>query len=552
MIIYKFECEVKKLKKKPCLPKQTAYFNGKIITMDDDDSIVEALLVVDDKIAAVGSTEEILSLASDTCERVDLKGKSVIPGLIDGHVHAGVTTNGYINCLNIQTPPYESLEQIFEALRKKVAETPKGEWIMARGSFDGQNKVKEKRLPTRQELDAISTEHPIMLNFEVHMNVLNTYAMKLMGWTHETLIPKYASMGRDQVTGEPTGAFTEIDVGLPKSPWGYEPWIKAFKEGLPKYYVSHGVTSIHEIPMCADSIKAMQDLRKNNELPLRVRLYMTHPNLIDLDEFLRSGIRQGFGDEWLNVGGIKLFADGCSYHANMHPYCDLKWTQKDLDEVVEKIHRAGMQVFIHSLTPKGVEISIKAIEKAVKKYPRKDHRHRVEHAGDRIYRFADNGVLYDTAENVLNTMKENGIIPIMTPQFMRDNEPNQGPPMRKMIDDGFIFPGNTDSTGSEVEVANPWYGIWLLVKRENMRGVVDQPDQRITPLEAIRMFTKWAAWGGFEENIKGSLENGKLADMVILKKDPLTCDVDELRTMEVEQVIIGGKKVYSAEDIEDL
>jgi len=525
------------------MPKYTAFINGKIITINDKDEIAEAVLIADNKIAAVGSTEEIKSVAPASCEIVDLQGKSVIPGLIDGHVHASITVHGFEKCVNIQHPKYNTLEEMLSAIKERAEKTPKGEWIYARGSFDGQNKVKEKRFPTIEELDAISTEHPILIDFEVHMNVMNTYAMNLLGWTHETLIPKYASMGRDQQTGKPTGIFTEANIGFPPEVWGNY-WVEVLRTGLKKHFVANGVTTIHEMPRNIESIRALQHLKDDGELPLRVKLYMMHNMQMPYEEFEKTGLLNTFGDPWLNLGGIKIFIDGCSYHANLHPYCDLKWTQEELDDFVYRVHKSGTQLLAHTLTPEGIEMGIKAYTKALKRLPRNDHRHRIEHAGDRIHRFAKQGVLYDTIEQVERDFLDNGIIPIVTPQFMRDNGPNMSPPLRTMIDRGYIIPGTTDATGSELETHNPWYGIWLAVTRKNIRGEVNEPEECITPMEAIKMFTKWAAWGGFEEKTKGSIEAGKLADMVILGIDPLTCEPDELRTMPVEAVMIDGKIKY--------
>nr|WP_101845036.1 amidohydrolase family protein [Halobacillus sp. Marseille-P3879] len=305
-----------------------ALMNGKIITVDDQDCIEEAVLLVGDRIAAVGTNQEIHDLLPTNGTAVDLGGRSVIPGIVDSHVHTELTVNSLTNAVSAHTPPYTSVEQILNVIKERVDHTPKGKWVIARGSNALPEKLKEARLPTRQELDRIAPENPIIFNMEVHVNIMNTMAIEKMGWTQESWLPNGATLGRDYQTGELTGVFTEGWEGLPLMPWGYEKLLDALRVGTVEHFVSKGVTSVHELPYSTDGIRAWQQLQRQGDLPLRLRLYLQHPNLTDIDQIINTGLQSGFGDEWLSLGGIKLFVDGQGIHANLHPVFDSKYTQE--------------------------------------------------------------------------------------------------------------------------------------------------------------------------------------------------------------------------------
>lgn len=526
---------------KPASPylNYVAFFNGRIITVDPQNRILEAVLILGDRILAVGSNEEIKVRLPKGGVSVDLGGRTIVPGFVDSHVHMELTVNHLTNAVNVHLPEMKSLVEILDRVKERAATTPKGEWIIAKSSNRLAQKIAEKRLPTREELDAAAPDHPVIIDQEVHVLVLSSLAIEKLGWTQETWLPKNSTLGRNQQTGQLTGVFAEVWQSLPYNPWGYENLLETLRTAPIKHYVSRGVTSAHELPFSIDGIRAWQQLKEEGNLPLRLRFYLEHPHLINIDQFLKLGLGKGFGDEWLSIGGLKLFIDGCGFHANLHPMEDVNFTQAELDEVVYKAHAAGLQIWGHTVTPAGIRMGISAYKNALKRLPRQDHRLRLEHAGDRIF-------TYENPEKMLYQMKDLGIIPIITPQFFHTLFERTGPPLRRLIDEGFIFPGNSDTTGSEPEACDPWHGIWVSVTRKNYYGHVYTPEERITPLEAIRMFTLWGAWGGFEEKTKGSIEPGKLADMVVLGEDPLTVDPDALRTMPVELVLIGGRVKHAS------
>lgn len=517
-----------------CFPRPVAFVNGQVITIDPEDRIAEAVLVIGDRIAAVGDSGKIAALLPKGGRTVDLGGRAMIPGFVDSHVHMELTANHLENALCVHLPEHRSLADIFAKIRERAAATPKGEWIIARSSNRLAQKIAEKRLPTRQELDAAAPDHPVVIDQEVHVLVMNSMAIERLGWTQETWIPRDATLGRDAATGELTGVYAEVWQSMPYNPWGPENLAESLYRGSIKHYVSRGVTSAHEVPFSHEGIRAWRRLKAEGRLPLRLRLYLEHPHLVDLDDILRQGLYGGFGDDWISFGGLKLFVDGCGFHANLHPMEDVNFTQEALDEVVMRAHAAGLHIWSHTVTPLGISMGIEAYGKALKRLPRADHRLRLEHSGDRIFTYKD-------PEASLKAMRGLGIVPVVTPQFFFTLFERSGPPLRRMIDEGDTLPGNSDTTGSEPEACDPWHSIWVSVTRKNYYGQVLLPDQRITPLEALRMFTLWGAWGGFEERIKGSIEPGKLADLAVLGEDPLTVDPDALRAMPVELVLVGGE-----------
>lgn len=531
----------------------TAYYHAKILTVDAKDTIAQAMLVAGERIIATGTNEEIRSLAPDYARSVDLCGHTVIPGLIDAHVHAELTSVDQKLGVLLEIPKINTVEQILSLLAERAKSTPKGQWIIARGPNAMASKLRDKRLPTRQELDAAVPSHPVAVFSAIHICVLNSMGIEKTGFYHETRLPRACSMGRDHTTGEPTGVYTEL-WSMDESfmmPWDEESILRAQREGLLDYYVSGGITSIYELPYSVRGIRNWQTMRKEGRLPARVRMYLTHPVPIDLDRFLKTGIGMNFGDDWLSIGGIKLFVDGVMSHAEGYYMPDLKWTQAELNEIVQKAHDAGFQLWLHTLSPVAIRCAVEAFENAITRNPRLDHRHRIEHCGDRWTRLFTDGTPF-VPDALKAKIKRLGLVPVSTPQHISAFPDRPGVPSRTLLHEGFLFPGASDTTGAQPESCNPWYGIGCLVTRKNLYGQVLTPQECLTPLEALRVNTLYGAWCGFEEHKKGSLEPGKLADFCVLNEDLLTMDPQEIQNMTVAATVVGGKAQYTTKDFAGL
>jgi predicted amidohydrolase YtcJ len=330
------------------------------------------------------------------------------------------------------------------------------------------------------------------------------------------------------------------------TPWGYEAVYNALKTGAASLFTKHGVTSVNELVYSMDGLKAWQQLHKEGEMPFRVRFFLTHPNLVNLDDFLKLNFRKGFGDDWLMLGGIKFFADGFGINAYFSPYNDTKYDQDELDELVYKVHSNDLQVWTHAVTVPGFHMALEAYRKAQKRLFIPDARMRLEHSGDTVaFLRGAPGAAALTEEEYCQVFKDNNIMMMATPQFCYSSMMQETPYATFIRKYGFKMFYNSDVTGSEPQANNPWFGIWEYVTRHHVDGSVHKPEEKLTVSEALRLATIWAAYSSFEENKKGSLESGKLADFLVLDRDPVSIDPEDLLNVECDLVVIDGKEKYA-------
>jgi len=523
----------------------TAYINGKILTVDPNDTVAEAMLVAGDRIIATGSSAEIKALLPGWGRTVDLEGRTVIPGIVDSHVHVEMAVSNLELALSVQCPQISTLEELLNAIAAHVKGMKPGEWLIVRGPNVMASKLKEKRLPTMAELDKVTPNNPAAIFSAAHYAQLNTLAVAEKGWWHEGKLPFAATMARDPETGNINGYFSEIwDVDQILTPWDDASMKSALERGIPKYFTKYGITSVLELSYSTRAVRMYQELADEGKCPLRMKVYLQHPQELLVDDMIKAGLAKGMGSKWLSFGGVKLFADGVMGHANGMMFDDVKWTQQELDEVIWKAHNAGYHILTHTLSPTGIEMAVNAYEAALTRKPMKDHRHRMEHAADRWNRTL-NGKPF-LPDELKERIRRLNIMQVPTPQFIYAFPDRPGVPMRTMMNEGFIIPGASDTTASQPESSNPWHSIWCLIKRENMYGKVHTPDQCLTPLEALRVFTLWGAYGFFDEGVKGSLEPGKLADFCILDRDFLNVEVDAIRETKVDVTVVGGEEKYSS------
>jgi hypothetical protein len=322
-----------------------------------------------------------------------------------------------------------------------------------------------------------------------------------------------------------------------------------------QFFALNGVTSIYDFPS-RDGLRIYQDLLSKSELPVRLRcqviLNVTHdrdPDSTFDEDFLRYGIHTGFGNEWLKIGGIKLFLDGESETGLRYdpPGQKKQWVgvqkmdQETLNRIVTDAQKNGFQIWIHALGNRAQDMALDAYELAQSKYPRADARNRIEHAGNQ-----EAGA---TSQEQLDRMKRLGVIPVPTGAWIYLGRAFKGTQAkvpfiyRTLLDEGFQPPGNSDSLGSMPESMNPFFSIWTMVTRKTRSGELLAPEQAITPAEALRIYTIFGAHSGFDEKTKGSIEQGKVADLIIVSDDPLTVVADRLKDIKVITTIVDGKIV---------
>jgi len=530
------------------------FLSGKVVTVDANDRIVEAVAVRDGKIVKVGSNSEVEALVGEETKVIDLKGKTMLPGFIDSHTHLADAALSLRYFVDARTPPNKSISDILGRIKKRAKETSKGEWIIAQGSMFQDHKLVERRYPNKEELDEAAPDHPVVMWASAHISIVNSKALEVAGITKDTPDPPGGKIERDEKTGEPTGILKECYTLLPIPSYTHEQMKEAVKIGAQKWWVQQGITTVH--CFCGPyAMRIYQELLEEGELPLRIQwIVYTEDPKIGLDSLINLGIRTGFGNERIKIGGLKIFVDGAfmglsaaTYepYIGMPNYCGLlKLTPQELTEMVVKAHREGLRLCIHAIGDKAQDMALDAIEEALKTIPKEDHRHRVEHMGNEL-----------TSKERIKRAKRLGVIPVPTVEwvyaygdfietYLGPERARQSFLIKSLLDEGLRPPGSSDTLGTEPLSINPFFSIWCAVTRRTFAGNVLIPEESISVMDAIRMYTINGAYAGFEEDIKGSIEPGKLADMIVISDDILTIPTDKMKDIWVEMTIIDGKIVY--------
>ena len=433
------------------------------------------------------------------------------------------------------------------ALREKTNATPAGEWVQ--GFKYDDTKTPERRFLTRQDLDAVSTDHPIYVSHRAgHVYGINSKGMELAGINRDTPDPAGGRYGRDPATGDLDGVIYERagdpirDNLLPKvTPADRHAGLRRIMGMLAKA----GLTSVHDARVTNDELITYQEGRDNGELSLRVYMLMAYPHFPALKE---AGLKTGFGDDMLRLGGIKMVADGAiasrtaylsePYEGSEDDHGILAMSVAEITPLVMDIHQAGFQVCIHANGDATIDMVLNAYEQAQAAFPREDTRHRIEHC---------------TVVNpdILRRMKELGCVatPFCTyvfhhgekMQFYGERRLQWMFAQRSFLDYGIIATGATDYPPGPYE---PLMGIQSCVTRTDSGGKLWGPDQKISVEEALRIYTMHSAYAGFEEDIKGSIQVGKLADLVVLGQDPTAIDPFGIKDIPLERTVVGGQTVY--------
>ena len=499
---------------------------GKVITLDAGDRVAEALAVRGNRILAVGSNAEIARLTGGATRVIELRGRSVTPGFIDAHTHTEHTAEFLTFWVSVHSPPLPDAAAILARVRERAQQQPAGTWIIGQGTFG-------QVMPTPAELTREFPAHPVVLRWSRHSYVVNKKALEVSGITAATPDPQGGKIHKGP-DGEPTGLLEEAFDLLKIPPYPPDQLREGIAKALHEHYLQQGVTSVYDMPG-NQAIPQYEVLHKAGRLPVRLRVTYTmwpgSQSQMDLDTFLNSGRRPGDGDEWLKLGGVKLFVDGVDEN--------FKTPMPTLLSHVRKAHAAGWQLLIHANSPRTQDMAMDAIEAALTAVPRADHRHRIEHLGGSL------------DERRLQRAKQLGLIPVPTPGSIRGLGMRAGAPervrrlpYRSLIAMGFRPPGNSDTAGTRTEAINPMPNVHLLVTRSNARGTVVTPEERLSVTDALRVYSLFPAYAGFEDGIKGSLEAGKLADLVVLSEDVMSLPPTRLAEVTVDATIVDGLVRY--------
>jgi predicted amidohydrolase YtcJ len=535
--------------------------NGRIHTVDDRTPTATAVAIRDGRFVAVGSDEEIRALAGAATRIEDLQGAAVVPGLIDAHNH--LQTTGQM-LREVRLYDTRAIPEIVERVAARVAETPKGEWIVGRG-WD-ESLLAEKRHPNRHDLDAVSPDNPVVIHRVWNKLVCNTAALRAAGIDRETPDPPAdvlysGSFERDE-QGEPTGLFRDrakemITNHIPAP--SEEARVAAVAEAS-RAYNAVGLTGVAEPGLYPEEIRAFHRARREGKLTVRTDMLMaawgfgapeTEGGLEE--RFANLGIGGSFGDDLLRLEGIKLMIDGgmSDRTARMfEPYLDQPdhrgtWVVEPmrLAKLIRYVHDLGWPMDIHTCGDEAQEWVVSAFADAQRENPKPWLRHRVHHA-------------YFPTETALARMAEAQIPAVVSSPFLTNlgegfvnsvgpERASRAMPMRTYLEAGVPLAGSSDSYITDF---NPWVGMHAAVNRRTVTGRdLGKAAEALTPAEALHSYTMGGAFASGREDRQGSISPGKLADLIVLDRDPLAIDPDDLDQVTPTRTLLGGTWVWKAE-----
>ena len=520
-------------------------YNGNIVTMGKS-ARAQAIAIVDGRFFAVGDNKEIQSLATGRTKKIDLGGKTVVPGFIDAHSHPGSSGLAHLREVDCDL---RSIKQIQDAIRKRAAETPKGNWVL--GFKYDDTKTSDNRIVNLHDLDLAAPEHPVRISHRGgHTMYVNSLAMKVAGVTDTTPNPMGGMFDRDSSTKKMNGRVKEsaCDVFDKVIPSAYTR--DDLREGvklISKMMSRTGVTSVHDAYGSPEYLRAYQDAYENGDLSLRIYCLIGY---MHIDKMIEAGVRTGVGNEWVRIGAMKMTCDGSisertarlsqPYIGRPNDYGILVNTEEQLYSYAKRAHDNDWQIGIHANGDVGIDTTLRVYERLQKERPRRDPRFRIEHCT----------MINDS---LIQRMKTLGVIP--TPfstyvyyhgekmqEYGAERLKNMFA-LRSFLDAGIRATQASDYPPGPFE---PMMALQSSVTRTDIKGTVWGANQKVTVEEAIRIGTMYGAYASYEENTKGSIETGKVADLVVLGRDPFKEDPMSLVTIPIERTMAGGKWVYES------
>ncbi len=508
--------------------------NSNILTLDPECPQAEFVVIQDGLISRIGSMRDFGGYSDKNTKVIDCRRKTILPGFIDAHCHLLAFAETFVT-LNLE-PRFNvrSIADIQSKIQEMSQELTPGSWIRARGYNDFY--LREKRHPTRLDLDLASSIHPIRITHRSgRAHVLNSLALKLVGISKDTPDPPEGLIDREIATGEPTGLLYGMGDFLAKAipPLDsdqMEHGIKLANNEL----ISLGITSLHDASPRnnLERWKMIQRWKQQDLFKPRVNMILGWEGFRESET--ADYLNQGDGSQ-LRLGGVKIIIHETT--GRLSP------DQADLNEKVVNIHRSGLQAVMHAIEEKTMEAACGAIEFALERSPISDHRHRIEHCsvctGSLAKRLASLGVrvvtqpsfLFYNGDRYLKTVPEQNL--------------NHLYPIATLVNHGVGVVGSSDVP---IVPPNPLIGIYAAASRKTESGNLVLPEERIDVLEALRMYTADAAEVAFEERMKGTITPGKLADLVVLDRDPTKVSADEIKSIKVEMTILNGEIVWDNMD----
>ena len=540
----------------PAPPLRQAFVDGRILTMDQQNRIAEAVLIKGERIAAVGSTEEILAQVDEDTIVTHLQGRTLLPGFIEAHGHFPGSGLSAV-AADVNSPPIgdvESIAQVLEKIRELASRTPDGEWVVAYGFDD--TMIAEKRFVTGDELDRVSTKHPIyVMHISAHMGVVNRVALEEAGINEASPDPEGGEIVRD-ASGRMTGLLKEtahdplremaLDFSLRKG-------LTVLRAAV-RDYLSKGVTTAQSGLTPSSQVSVLMWASRIGLVPLRLVVWPE----VSLARAIDDGHVTLKQTDKFTVGAAKIISDGSiqGYTGYLTiPYFVLPEDASqdyrgyptlpadELADIVKDLHERGWQVAVHANGDAAIDATIDAVAQAQREFPRDDPRHIVVHA-------------QMTRDDQLEPYRVLGMTPSFFPAHVyywgdRHRDIFLGPeraarisPLKTAMDEQVRYTIHLDTP---VVPMDPLLLVWTASRRETSSGKVLGAEERIDVMQALRAITIDAAWQVFQEDNRGSIEPGKFADLVVLSGDPLA-DPDALRELVVEKTLIGGVVVFARQE----
>lgn len=545
------------------MPADIIFVNGKFTTLDDSDSEAEAVAVTDGRFTAVGSRSEVEKFAAKDTSVIDLAGRRVVPGLIDAHCHPIETLWMKDDWVDGRFPGTDSVAATLEKLADRAAKTKPGEWIFVACVSASENKFKEKRLPSKAELDQAAPDNPVILGNGTHMAIVNSMALKVLGITKgQTKLPKGGSVLLDD-DHEPTGVITDGFADIPSSPQPSE--VAGYiAQGIPEFWNAHGYTSLmaitpHQVVPALHTVSAA----------------VTQPNIRYSVSVWAAPDGKGFpadladfempeqaDPDYFKFVGIKAWVDGendCRTGYMYQPYLGhfdidppggrgtLVTPQEDANDFADRAHTGNRIAMLHCSGDAAVDIGLGAYEHSAHVGPQPDTIRRIEHFG----MFQLNDSQLERAKKLVAHGLRISVQPIWLTELVKADNENMGPErtrtgfkFKTLIAAGLEPAASTDMTGIYLGNVEPFTAMQAMVTRESDDGVFE-PHEAISVEDALRMWTIWPARAIGEGEHRGSIAVGKLADMTVLTDDVLHINPEKIHTVAAAKTIVGGRVVYS-------
>ncbi len=507
------------------MPADIILKNANVITMNARQPVAEVLAITGDKISFIGGFKELDSITGAKTKVIDCHGKTVVPGFNDAHLHLFSLIRKLLS-IDLSPPLVRSIADIKEAIRRRAEKTPPGTWLS--GTDYNEFYLAEKRCPTRWDIDEVAPDHPVVLSHRsLHACVLNSLALSLAGINNETPEPPGARIERDLDTGEPNGILIDM-LSYIRSEL-MPPFSDAELAGgvalANRHFLSMGLTSVQDATVSngLERWETVCGFILNGRLRSRMTMMAGAPYWKDFQEV---NLKTGSGDNLMQLGAVKIMLE-------------VQPDQEELNNLALDVHRAGFQLAFHAVAENTVEAAIKALKYADRRSPVTGRRHRIEHCGE-------------CPPYLLERLKKLGLVIVTQPPFIYYSgerylatvAPRQLPWLYRIkspLESGVVVAGSSDAP---VVPNNPMVGIYAAVTRQTESGQALLPEERIKVNQALALYTINAAYASFEENIKGSISPGKLADVVILSGDPTRVPPEQIKDIKVEMTIIGGEAVW--------